>query len=214
MRTWTAVGRMGAAAAALFALNGLINYRLMLPREGEPAAVRALRFHADEGVFGLIFLLAALLFAGMYRVQMKEKGYLYLIGFCLLSAAQLAAEWDEKELLFGPFPYWPYFSLVVKNGIVLLAVLFSQHLLQTGRRPANRLLTMLGALLLLVTTGAAVASAPDVLLLWCNRLFLLLVLASIAVNLPQFMALFRQGGRRDELRGRRTCWQPFRCIRC
>jgi len=188
------------AALSIFAINGLINYTLIMPLDGVSDEFNAFRVHLDDGVFILIFVLVAILFFAMFAVLPRERGYLYLGVISLLTALLLFAEWQGKECLFGPFPEIPHLPLAIKGGIMLFGFSFLSYLLGTSGKKMTRALTWSnGALwaVILCFTATAGSRSPFTVL---NLVFFVLVLLNIALSLSQTLSMLRSKESRAELR--------------
>ncbi|MBW7458768.1 hypothetical protein K0U00_32460, partial [Paenibacillus sepulcri] len=134
------MAKISGAALLLFGMNGLINYTLLKPLDGGAKVFNQFRHHLDDAIFVLLFVFVAFIFWAMFAVLNQERGYLYLGLISFLTSLQLFAEWDDKLLLFGPFPEIPYNSLAIKSGVAFLSFAFVSYLLGTSNRPVVRLL--------------------------------------------------------------------------
>ncbi|QJD86397.1 sensor histidine kinase [Cohnella herbarum] len=188
-----------AAAALLFALNGLINYSLMKPQDGASESINQLRVHLDDGVFTLLFVLIAIVFWAMFAVLPRERGYLYLGVISLLTSLLLFTEWDQKELLFGPFPEIPYNALAIKSGIVFMGFSFLAYLLGTSKKPATRVLLWCSCILWITILTLTLVSADPSLFVLLSRIFFVVILLNIAISLAQSLSLLRQKESQAEL---------------
>jgi signal transduction histidine kinase len=200
MTTLKTAAKITAAAAVIFALNGLVNYFLMRPLAEQPQAINGLRYHLDDAVFVLLFIFAAIVFGGMFAVLPKERGYLYLAVLSLLTSLQLFSEWDDKKLLFGAFPEIPYSSLAIKSGTAFIAFLFIAYLLGAARERLSRGLILTSGVLWVMSLISTAAGADRPLFIVLNRLFIVLVLLNMAYYLVRFLFLIRDQKHRSELR--------------
>ncbi len=189
-----------AAAFILLGANGWINYTLMQPFEGGSDAINRFRYHMDDAVFMMLFCFIAVVFWAIFAVLPRERGYLYLGVISLLTSLQLFWDWDEKALLFGPFPEMVYGSLVVKSGSAFLIFSFIAYLLGTAKRPVTRTLLWAECVLWAAILAATLLSAGESSFIVLNRLFLLLVFLNMALCISQLLTLLRRKELRAELR--------------
>ncbi|WP_165972062.1 sensor histidine kinase [Paenibacillus piri] len=197
--TMKTMAKVAVAALILFGMNGLINYTLMKPLDGVSDTFNRFRSHLDDAVFILLFIFIAVVFWAMFAVLPRERGYLDLGVISFLTSLQLFWDWEDKVLLFGPFPEIPYGSLVIKYGIAFLAFSFIAYLLETANRPITRMFLWAGGVLW-TTVFAALLLAVDVsMLVVLNLLFLGYVFINMALCLTQFLSLLRRKKDQPEL---------------
>jgi signal transduction histidine kinase len=194
------MAKVAGAAFVLFGMNGLINYALMKPLDGGPDAFNRFRHHLDDAVFILLFVFVAVVFWAMFAVLPRERGYLYLGFISVLTSLQLFSDWDDKVLLFGPFPEIPYSSLAIKSGITFLAFSFIAYLLKTAKRPVTRMFLWAGGVLWATILSAALLSIDDFLYAVLNRLFLALVFLNMALSISQVLSQLRRKENQAEFR--------------
>ncbi|CAG7614886.1 ATP-binding protein [Paenibacillus allorhizosphaerae] len=188
------------ASFIVFAINGSINFALMKPLNDGAHAFNLFRRHLDDGLFILLFAFVAVVFWAMFAVLPQERGYFYLGVISLLTSLQLLWDWDDKVLLFGPFPDNPYGSLAIKYGIVVLIFSFIAYLLKTGKRTVTRVSLWAGIALWAATAVALLLSAGESSFIVLNRLFLVFVFFNMALCILQFLTLLRHKEHHAELR--------------
>ncbi|PYI56532.1 sensor histidine kinase [Paenibacillus flagellatus] len=191
---------MAMTVVLAFVLNGLVNYGLLRQSALRSGPIGPLLVHLDEAAFALLFVAAGALFFGMLAVFPGERGYLFLGVLSLLVSAQLLSEWDEKMLLFGPFPVVPYESLAIKSGIVFLAFSFTHYLLGQSRDRLLRGAAVASGVLWAAAAAASTAGAGERWGLALNVAFVAIVLYGMAVNVLRFGYALRREQDRSELR--------------
>jgi signal transduction histidine kinase len=194
------VAQVSGAAALIFALNGFVNFGLMQPLAGGSEVFNRFRYHLDDAVFVLLFGFVAIVCWAMFAVLPKEKGYLCLGIISFFTSLQLFSEWDGKTLLFGDFPVIPYHSLAIKSGIVFVGFWCIGYLFERSRTLINRGLMWASGILWAAIAAASLLGASDPWFVAFNRLFLLLLLLNMALNVKQFMTLIRIHEHQSELR--------------
>jgi len=193
-------GKWIGVALSLFLLNGLINLSLMQRWNDKRDGLEGLRYHLDDGIFILLFGFLALVFWAMFAVLPRERGYLYLGLISLLTSLQLFWDWEEKALLFGPWPDIPHGSLLVKCGITFLFFSLTAYMLKTGNQPITRALHWAGGILWTAILAALLLSAGNSLFAGLNFLFLAHMFLNMALCIWQFISLLRRQGHQEELR--------------
>ncbi|WP_166242909.1 ATP-binding protein [Paenibacillus turpanensis] len=188
------------AGIAILLCNGLINLFLMSPLPYVGEDINRLRFHLDDAGFVLLFWVFSFLFAAMFFVLPKEKGYLYLSAFSFTSGLQLLSEWDEKVMLFGPIPSAAYQSLAVKAGLTYIAFALLHRLMPKSRGPLLRGLLGVVALLFAAAVLFTAAGADESIGLLLNRLLYIVIFIGIGVHLFVFLQLLREKELNREMR--------------
>lgn len=194
------LSNVAGMAILIFLMNGMINYTLMKPLVGGAEGFDRFRSHLDDALFVMLFVFLAIVFWAMFAVLPRERGYLYLGVIALLTALQLFWDWDDKALLFGPFPEAPYGSLAIKCGIVFLLFSLIAYLLDTAKRRITRLLLGAEGVLTATVLAATLLSADESWFIGFTRMFLLLVFLNMALCFTQFLALLRRKEHEAELR--------------
>lgn len=200
MTTFKMMLTVAVAAIFLFGINGLINLELMKPIEGGMEPFNQFRHHLDDGVFVLLFAFVAVVFWAMFVVLPRERGYLYLGTIALLTALQLFWDWDDKTLLFGPFPDLPHGSLAIKSGMTFLIFSFVAYYLKTANKPITRGLLWAGGMVWAMILSALIMSADDLFLIVLERLFLIHVFLNMSLCISQFISLLRREERQEQFR--------------
>ncbi|WP_127582124.1 sensor histidine kinase [Paenibacillus koleovorans] len=193
-------GKWLGAALALFLLNGWINLSLMQGWKDGRDVLDQLRYRLDDAAFILLFGILALVFWAMFAVLPRERGYLYLGMISLLTSLQLFWDWDDKVLLFGPWPDVPHGSLLVKCSITFLFFSLAAYMLKTGSQPITRAFRWAGGMLWTAILAALLLSGGDSLFVGLNFLFLAHVFFNMALCIWQFITLLRLQGQLEELR--------------
>lgn len=186
-------------SAVLLLLNGGVNLALMRPLTDVPASIDQLRFHLDDAVFSLFFLLTAAVFAGAFSVLRRERGYLYLSFFSLMASQQFFWEWDGKSLLFGDFPVLPAESLAVKSGMTFAALLFFRYLQGTDRRLTDRTFIYSAGGVWAMSVISSISPLASPLLPFLSGALLAIVLAYLLLAAGRFVHRFRRYPEDSEL---------------
>jgi signal transduction histidine kinase len=199
MTIWKSSAFVIWTAAFIFALNGLVNYNLLQPLADSPETINLVRYHLDDAAFMLLFVFAGIIFLGMFAVLLKERGYLYLGVFSILTSFQLFTDWDEKSLLFGAFPDFPYISLVIKSSTIWLVFSFTAYVLGSAKERLSLVLFVANGVLWGIVVIAALCGAGDTFFNFLYRVFFLLIILNIALYVTLFVAHIRKYKHQSDL---------------
>jgi signal transduction histidine kinase len=212
MTIWKSSAFIIGAAVIIFALNGLVNYNLLQPLTDGPEAINLVRYHLDDAAFMLLFVFAGVVFLGMFAVLLKERGYLYLGVLSFLTSFQLFTDWDEKALLFGAFPDFPYISLVIKSGTIWLVFSFTAYLLGVAKEHISRVLNVASGVLWGTVVIAALWGAGESFFNFLYRVFFLLLFLNIAYYVTLTVARIRGQKHQEELQWITTSFILFTLV--
>jgi uncharacterized protein YpmS len=199
MTIWKSSAFVFGTAAIIFALNGLVNYNLLQPLADGSEAINLVRYHLDDAAFMLLFFFAGIVFLGMFTILLKETVYMYLGALSFLTSFQLFTDWDEKVLLFGALPDFPYFSFVIRSGTIWLAFSFTAYLLGTAKERLSRGLIVANGVLWGTVVIAALWGAGETFFNILNRVFFLLLFLNMALYVTLFVSRLRKQKHQAEL---------------
>ncbi|MHC0038026.1 sensor histidine kinase [Pseudoneobacillus sp. C159] len=138
MTLFKRTGVIVAIIVSILLANGLVNFVLIQPLSGQPTIINEIRYHLDDAVFGLVFLIISLLFASMFFVLQKERVYLHFSLFTLTSSIFFLTEWDEKDILFGLPQTSFYVAVLIKTLLTFLFLVILHHILGSVGNRVNR----------------------------------------------------------------------------